>query len=511
MQLLTGLYLNFGTQIDARTNSCVYALARSLLVNPPTGITDIVPSYTTLYVEYNPRKLARRTLLGWIENRASLEKSIEGRMAELPVRYDGVDLGDIAREVGLSVTEVARRHSDQLYRVYALGFTPGFPFMGEVDPSIRQPRRNVPRERVDAHTVAMAGAQTGIYPLASPGGWNLLGTVLKAIYDPHRPEPFALGPGDTVQFLPADGPTPATMQPLELLPTEPKWPLLCVHKRGLYDLVVDSGRFFAGRFGLARSGPLDARSAVLANRLLGNNADTPVIELNVLGPTLGVLADGVLAFAGWGVTPRVNGEAVEPFTSFAVRRGDIVKFQPQRHGVRGYLAAAGGFESGTFLGSSSVDVRGLIGRPLAPGDVLGVRERRASRAGFGFRPYGWFDGTVTLRLVPGPQASVEALAALTDSTFTVSRSDRMGLHLEGALVPGGDMLSEATPLGAVQVTAGGLPLVLLNDRGTLGGYEKPAVVHPADLPRAAQLRAGDQVCFVRAGGAVEVMEASSLM
>jgi len=100
-----------------------------------------------------------------------------------------------------------------------------------------------------------------------------------------------------------------------------------------------------------------------------------------------------------------------------------------------------------------------------------------------------------LRLVPGPQFSAEAARALTAGAYTVASADRMGVRFAGASVPGGEVLSEATPLGALQVTPDGSPLLLLADRGTLGGYAKPAVLHGADLGRAGQLREGDRVRF----------------
>ena len=160
------------------------------------------------------------------------------------------------------------------------------------------------------------------------------------------------------------------------------------------------------------------------------------------------------------------------------------------------MAFAGGLETRHHLGSASVDLRGGIGRALVKGDVLGVAETRAVQPGRVFQPYQLADPERwPLRLLPGPQATAEALGALTRQAFTIGRADRMGVQLTGAPVPGGEVLSEAVPLGSVQVPPGGLPLLLLHDRGTLGGYAKPAVLHPADLPRAGQLRPGGRVRF----------------
>ncbi len=504
MSRLTGRYVRFGDGIDAGANRRVHAVARALIDSAPAGVTDVVPSYASVYVEADAARLSERALDAWLAPRVQAGDTEVGRSVTVPVRYDGADLHDVARELGLEVAELVRRHVAGPYRVYALGFTPGFPFLGEVDPSIRRPRLGVPRKRVPAHGVAMAGAQTGIYPLPSPGGWRLLGTALEAVYDPHRERPFLLDPGDTVTFEPREGPTPAAPTPLELLPGEPLRPVLHVEEPGLVDLVVDAGRFMAGRFGLARSGPLDARSAALANRLVANAPGAPLLEINVRGPALRVLSDVVVAFAGWGVVPQRNGRPAPPFTTLRLRRGETLRFLPDRLGVRGYLAVGGGIESGRFLGSASTDVRGLVGRPLRAGDVLGAARPSAARAGFAFRPYGrptGRTGETVARIVPGPQAEPAALEALTRDSFAVRFGDRMGLQLDGAGVPGGELVSEATPLGGIQITTGGRPLVLLHDRGSIGGYVKPAVVVPGDLPRLAQLRAGDRVRFVRARGA----------
>jgi KipI family sensor histidine kinase inhibitor len=492
---LRGHWLRLGGRVDPEVNTRVHALARALLTSPPAGVTDIVPSYTTVFIEYDAGRLTETQLRSWIEQDGQVQEAAAARSVTLRVRYGGPDLDDVATAAGLDVAEVIRRHTAVSYRVHALGFTPGFPFMGEVDPLIRAPRLSVPRAMVAAHSVGIADGQTGIYPLPSPGGWRLLGTALEAVYDPQREQPFLLEPGDHVTLQQADGPTPEPPQPLELLPAEPRLPILRVLQPGLLDLVVDRGRFLAGRFGLARSGPLDRRSAGIANRLVGNGSGEPLLELNLRGPALEIMRDCVLAFAGWGMTPTLDGVSVEPFSSFAARRGTILKFTPQSKGVRGYLAIAGGIESGLFRGSASTDARGLIGRPLLAGDVLGAATERRVRPGFAFQPGVRPDGAVTIRLQPGPQATPEALAALARAAFTVQQADRMGLRFSGEEVPGGSIISEANPLGAVQVTPGGEPLLLLHDRGTIGGYAKPAIVHPRDLPLAGQLRIGDEVHF----------------
>lgn len=497
--MLRGFYLSFSDTIDRTRNREIHALTRQLLSALLPGVTDLIPGYTSLYIEYDATTLSEAKVHQWIAGNAC-ERSVETpqRQVDIPVTYTGADLVAVAERCQITVAEVIARHSQSDYHVYALGFTPGYPFMGDLDAALRLPRRTTPRARVPAHSVAIAGSQTGIYPAASPGGWHLLGHTSAVLFDPQRQPPFLLEAGDTVRFVPGEGALPPDPEVLTLLPTSPTHPLLEVTAPGLLDLVVDKGRFLAGRFGLARSGPVDTQSARLANRLLGNPPDAPVLELNVTGPTLQALDAGVVAFVGWGVVPCLNGKKQPPFCSFALQPGDTLGFIPIDRGYRGYLALSGGIESATFWGSASVDLRGKIGRALQAGDVLGAVKPPYPnpRAGFSFTPYRRFGSVTTLSIIPGPQATQEALAALGDSTFTVTSADRMGIRLTGTQIPGGDVISEATPLGAVQITSAGDPIILLNDRGTLGGYSKPALLHPKALSSAAQLKPGNRVRFV---------------
>ena len=205
---------------------------------------------------------------------------------------------------------VIAAHSGVDYHVYALGFTPGFPFMGEVPPELRLPRRDTPRAQVPFNAVAVANAQSCVYVLPSPGGWNLLGTALTTIYDPHRAEPFLLAPGDTVRFVPAEGEAPSLPAARELWPALPQTPALEVIKPGLLDLLVDDGRFLQAHVGMARSGPLDIPAAQQATVYAGNPPGTPLLEFTLLGPTLRALRDLTLGFAGQGMTPRIDGQPV---------------------------------------------------------------------------------------------------------------------------------------------------------------------------------------------------------
>lgn len=492
---LTGFYLSFSEQLDLEANARLLALTKALVANLLPGVTDIVPGYVNVYLEYDAERVSKAQVERWVRQYLEELPNLEpGKQLEIPVRYDGPDLPWVAKQTDLSVDEVIRLHSEPLYRVFATGFTPGFPFLGPLPERLRLPRRNNPRPRVPAHSVAIAGNQTGIYPLPSPGGWHLIGTALTQVYNPHRESAFLLEAGDWVRFVPAQGSTPALPSERSLLPPAPRYPVFRVEEPGLLDLVLDEGRRMAGRLGLAASGVLDARSAGVANRLVSNPPHAPLLELTLSGPVLSVLEPVVVAFAGYGMVPLVNQEPVMGAQSFALRKGDLLRFRLAGEGARGYLALAGGLESERFWGSASTDLKGLVGRALRAGDVLGVAEPREARAGFGFAQPAL--AAPRIRLLPGPQYSREAMQALCAAPYELVAGDRMGLRLAGPEVPGGELISEATPLGAVQITPQGQPIVLLQDRGRLGGYAKPALVHPADLPRLAQMRPGQTLRFV---------------
>jgi KipI family sensor histidine kinase inhibitor len=181
------------------------ALSESVLASAPGWLVDAVPSYASLLLVYDPLAVSPDVVGAFLSD-AALHcegKVTSGRDVIIPVRYgreDGPDLDEVARLTGLTSGEVVAIHTAGAYVVRLLGFKPGFPYMGTVDARLRLPRLTTPRMRVPSGTVAIAGAQTGIYPVASPGGWRLLGRTPLRLFDPSLPDPFLLHPGDRVRF-----------------------------------------------------------------------------------------------------------------------------------------------------------------------------------------------------------------------------------------------------------------------------------------------------------------------
>jgi inhibitor of KinA len=176
------------------------------------GVIDCVPGFTTLTVHVAPGQLADPTLRAQVELLASDEDSSladEDRLIEIPVRYggpDGPDLASVAEHAGLTPEEVVRIHASSEYRVHLIGFIPGFPYLGGLDPRIAARRRDSPRTSVPAGSVGIGGGQTGVYPLESPGGWQIIGRTSELLFDARREPPSLLRAGDRVRFVPIEVP-----------------------------------------------------------------------------------------------------------------------------------------------------------------------------------------------------------------------------------------------------------------------------------------------------------------
>ena len=205
----SALLITCGQEIDRRVNARVISLAERLRLQCGAAVRDAVVGYTTLTVYFDPLEVEAQ----WLETQVRAVAEVDeddrldetGTVIEVPVCYEaefGPDLHDVAAFGKCTPDEVIARHSDATYRVYMLGFIPGFAYMATVDPRIAAPRKSAPRAAVPPGSVAVAGGQTGIYPAATPGGWNIIGRTPVKPYDPERAEPFLFKPGDRVRFTP---------------------------------------------------------------------------------------------------------------------------------------------------------------------------------------------------------------------------------------------------------------------------------------------------------------------
>jgi inhibitor of KinA len=202
-----------GSGIDAATLASVLSLAETIVAAKRAGITDVVPAYSSVTAFYDPAQFSEppgdaydavcRFLKSCAAGARAAPRAVPGRRLEIPVCYGGdfgPDLAAVAAHCRMGVAEAVALHSGADYLVHAIGFTPGFPYLGGLHESLRIPRLDTPRQRVPAGSVAIGGSQTGVYPVDSPGGWHIIGRTPITLFRPYQEPASLLKPGDHVRF-----------------------------------------------------------------------------------------------------------------------------------------------------------------------------------------------------------------------------------------------------------------------------------------------------------------------
>ena len=206
----TSVCVEFGNEISEKINSEIRAFNILLNEEKIKGIIETVPTYRSIMVHYDPGVIPYRTLIGRLKALTGKMDKVEippSDVLEIPVLYGGEmgpDLAFVAEHAGLSQEEVIKIHSSTEYLIYMLGFTPGFTYLGGMSDSIATPRLQQPRVKIPAGSVGIAGSQAGIYPIDSPGGWQLIGRTPLKMYDPERETPILPEAGQYIQFFPVD-------------------------------------------------------------------------------------------------------------------------------------------------------------------------------------------------------------------------------------------------------------------------------------------------------------------
>jgi len=513
------LLVAFGDEISLEAHGQVRRLLHLLETDPPAGVLNLHPAYASLLVSYDPRQIDRAALEREVAARLASTAGAalpEPRRVEIPVCYGGElgpDLGEVASAAGLAPDEVVKEHAAGDYLVYFLGFSPGFPYMGGMSERIAAPRRATPRKRVPPGSVAIGGSQTGIYPLSSPGGWQLIGRTPLALFDPARRPPSLLATGDRVRFLPtapAEFESPAAPRAAGSGgPSSATGGQIKVAEPGFQTTVQDPGRRGHAHIGVSASGAADALSLRIGNWLVGNGEGAPALEMTLVGGKFFLASRVTIAIVGSDFGATIDGFAVPQWAAIDVPPGQTLAYGPTRSGARCYLCVRGGIAVPPLLGSASTHlttgIGGLEGRALRAGDALSVAPfvgqappaRRFPRELA--VPLLRRDVVRVTRGVQWEWFSEEARAALFAAPYAVSEDcSRMGLRLRGGALKAerqGVMLTEGVSLGSLQVPGDGQPIISFVEHQTTGGYPQIACVITADLHRAGQLRARDQVRF----------------
>jgi KipI family sensor histidine kinase inhibitor len=525
--------------VDLADLAQVDAVRAELERTHPEGIDGIVPAARTVAVLLEPRKIAFDAARSWLERTlrsrgnddgstpSGGEERTLGRTGAHPrdggatpvvldVVYDGADLAETARLAGLSVGELVRRHQDATWRVAFGGFAPGFGYLVTDAEWPQVPRRDSPRTRVPAGSVALAGEFSSVYPREGPGGWQLIGRTDAPLWTPGASRPALLAPGTEVRFRAVRSPAAAAVAPVTA--TAPLTPLissappvalvLTVVDAGMQLLVEDLGRPGFASFGAARSGALDRGALRLANRLVGNDEAAAGLEV-LLSAQVRFHRAAWFAVTGARGALGLAGRRIEPDTPVHADAGDLLTLGAAEHGVRYYLAVRGGVDAPRELGSSATDIGSRLGPPpLAAGDPIALGDRVVGPIPAVDALTVWSppDDEVDVRVVPGPRDEwfdPASVAAFYATAWRVgAQSNRVGVRLASqgvalarASAAPAELPSEPMVPGCIQVPPSGEPTVLLADGPVTGGYPVIAVVADADLDLFGQLRPGQAVRF----------------
>lgn len=477
------------------------------------GLHAVIPGARTLLLKFDRFQTSAHALQQAVVAFGAIGTAARsGLQHDIPVIYDGEDLDEVMRLMGLDKPTLIARHGAAHFSVAFTGFAPGFAYLYCADPAFDLPRRTVPRVAIPAGAVALAGRFGGVYPRQSPGGWQIIGRTDVPMWDLSRPRPALFMPGDTVRFRAASPMDVTILPPAPKPPASPQSPLAFrVLRADRPALWQDGGRDgFTGQ-GVGQSGAMDRAAMRRANRLLGNPADDPVIEVSLGGLQLRAEAALTIALSGapspCNITTTGGRKITVPHDQpFALDAGDVVRLAVPRAGIYSYLALRGGYDIAPVLGSAATDTLAQLGpMPLRAGDAIHGAGRPAQAvADAALGPDLPARGSdVILDVIPGPRTdwfTATGFQTFATQSWTVSDAvDRVGMRLTGGApierAHLGEMVSEGTPTGAIQVPHSGYPLVFLRDHPLTGGYPVIAVIADYHLDLAAQIPPGARVRF----------------
>ena len=509
----SALLLESAAVIDPDVNARVIAIATVVRAAGIPGVRAVVSTYRSVAVFFDPL-VTDVALVAHVlkeaEHAQPAHVQLASRTIEVPVVYGGEygpDLEQVGARTGISVQEVIERHTSKPYRVYMLGFLPGFAYMGTVDEAIAAPRRQTPRLRVPAGSVGIAGHQTAftranLRRMATDRA-NVAGDLRRransgSVFRPRH-----------VRFYPGPRGRWRRRHPLGHSRRHRVAERAAVHgdQSGFATTIQDVGRW--GHQASRRPGlrPMDDLSYRLANLIVGNPSGAAVLEATVVGPELRIDTEAIIAVTGADLGATLDGTPIPLNGAVSCPAGCVIRCGERRNGARAYIAFDGGIGSAPTLGSRATHVvselGGISGRALKAGDVIPLQPRPRRRRAKTPASCADRNGGARLRVLLGPQDEFFAPAAvetLQRTRFTItSQSDRMGYRLAGHArierAAQQDMISDATFIGAIQVPPSGDPILLMADRQTSGGYPQIATVITADLPLAGQLAPGDWVEF----------------
>ena len=551
------LQIQFDQKICPEVNHqiSVFCRAFELMTKDMPEIIEIVPTFCAVSIYFDEKsaspelikKIALEVLEKMDDEEGADVRAVEGdllergRLISIPVCYEdeefASDLEKVCAHAKMTKEEVIRLHSASEYLIYMMGFLPGFPYLGGMDERLNTPRLESPRTKIPAGSLAIGGAQTGLYPVESPGGWNIIGRTPLKLFDLSRNPQFLYRAGDKIRFMPIsrhefdhfdedrwmkkEFGAPATATAASTAPCK-KETFACgggikILAAGLLSTVQDSGTRGYQKYGISQSGAMDQISFRLANKLCENDENAACLETTLSGPDISFVNECDFALTGAVFeAATLDGQSIEMNKKYHAAAGSKLSCGIASKGLRSYIAFSGGILVPELFGSRSTNLKsksgGYYGRKLESGDQLALGYKKEGRvSGQNAVEPGEAELEAEVTVFPGEILTLkcqkssqtdffdeECLKRFTSLVYTIApQSDRMGIRFAGESLNCGktDIISDAIPLGAVQITSAGLPVVMASDRQTTGGYAKIACVKKESMCCLAQALPGTKVRF----------------
>lgn len=503
------------------------------------NIKEICPSYASILIVFNSqhfnlRKIKKQILIIQSEfEKKDLQNQKEfnsGKTFEIPVCYEdefAPDIKNVCEHSKLSKSEVIKLHTKNEYLIYMLGFLPGFPYLGGLDKVLETPRLKTPRTKIPSGSVAIGGNQTGIYSLESPGGWQIIGKTPVKTFDISKTPSVFFNAGDKIKFV------PITKEEFYKIENEQSSNDSAFQKKerrvvtggikilnaGAFTTVQDFGRSGFLKSGITENGAFDKFSYELSNLILGNKKNAAALETTLFGPEIYFTTSACFCITGADIEPTLNGRKILQSKKISANAGDILKTGFAKNGIRSYISFSGGILVKEFFDSKSTNIKakfgGYYGRKLLQNDELAIGDEK-EKSFLNFIQNKFFlqkkllkkslknfmaNEPLVLNVYKGAQFdffSDKNIFEFTQTEFEIApESDRMGIRLNGEALSckTTDIISDAIPFGAVQITSKGLPIIMANDRQTCGGYAKIATVKKEDMYRLSQCKTGTKIKF----------------
>ncbi|GAA1350166.1 carboxyltransferase domain-containing protein [Falsarthrobacter nasiphocae] len=489
----------------------------NLAERPVEGMVELVAAARTLLVEVDAAEKLQAAIDDVMSRAVVLREASEGKLVVVETVYNGEDIAAVARLAGLTEDPTAARdavieaHTGTEWTAAFGGFAPGFAYLTSEDQRLTVPRLDSPRTEVPAGSVALADGFSAVYPRSSPGGWQLIGRTKARLWDVTKEAPALIQPGDRVQFKAIR--EQVSIPPIKLPSFIRSARHLEIRDPGVFATIQDLGRPGLARIGVTRSGAVDRWGLRRANQLVGNEPGAACVEF--IGGTFRLAArtDQVVAVTGALVPIKIttpDGRTRRAVTEapLQLKQGDRLHVGAPEAGLRSYLAVRGGFDVAEIVGSRSTDTLSGVGpERLVEGTRLAVLPPAPkSFVGDAGSPVEGLPAAggeaTTLRITLGPRQdwfTDESLAAFLAGEYEVTqKSSRVGVRFTGPALERaaeGELASEGTVAGALQIPKDGLPVLFLQDHPVTGGYPVLGAVIDEDLWIAGQLPPGATVRF----------------